>query len=40
MKGNFSIENYRIIKEFTEGIEYDWTINNIMRIELADEYNG
>lgn len=37
---NFSIVNYRFIKEFTKDVEDDWTINHISHVKLQDEMKG
>lgn len=37
LENNYSIANYRFIKEFTKGVEDDWTINYIMHIKPSDE---
>lgn len=37
MEQNYSIANYRFIKEFTKGIEDDWTINHIVHVKPTDE---
>lgn len=36
---NYSVANYRFIKEFTKGVEDDWTINYILHVKPTDEMN-
>lgn len=37
LEKNYSIANYRFIKEFTKGVEDDWTINHILHVKPTDE---
>lgn len=37
LEKNYSVANYRFIKEFTKGVEDDWTINYILHVKPTDE---
>lgn len=37
LEKNYSVANYRFIKEFTKGVEDDWTINHILHVKPTDE---
>lgn len=37
LEKNYSIANYRFIKEFTKGVDDDWTINHIFHVKPTDE---
>lgn len=37
LEANYSVANYRFIKEFTKGVEDDWTINYINHVKPTDE---
>lgn len=36
-KNNYRVANYRFIKEFTNGVDDDWTINHILHVRPSDE---
>lgn len=36
MEKHYSVANYRFIKEFTKGVEDDWTINHIFHVKPTD----
>lgn len=37
LETNYSVANYRFIKEFTKGVDDDWTINYINHVKPTDE---
>ena len=37
LEKNYSVANYRFIKEFTKGVDDDWTINHIFHVKPTDE---
>lgn len=37
LEKNYSVANYRFIKEFTKGVEDDWTVNHIVHVLPTDE---
>lgn len=37
LEKNYSVCNYRFIKEFTKGVDDDWTINHILHVKPTDE---
>lgn len=37
LEKHYSVANYRFIKEFTKGVEDDWTINHIFHVKPTDE---
>lgn len=37
MEKYYTVANYRFIKEFTKGVEDDWTINHILHVKPTDE---
>lgn len=37
LEKNYSVANYRFIKEFTKGVDDDWTINHILHVKPTDE---
>lgn len=37
LENSYSVANYRFIKEFTKGVEDDWTINYILHVKPTDE---
>lgn len=37
LEKNYSVANYRFIKEFTKGVEDDWTINHILHVKPTDD---
>lgn len=39
LETNYSVANYRFIKEFTKGVDDDWTINYIHHVKPTDEMN-
>lgn len=36
-KHNYCVANYRFVKEFTNGVDDDWTINHILHVRPSDE---
>lgn len=37
LETNYSVANYRFVKEFTKGVDDDWTINYINHVKPTDE---